>query len=78
MNSKPTFKTKVKEKVKRAKRELEQEDKPLKMFVRTTISMDVNLLCAVKQLAIKRKRAGKKPDTVTGIIQEALAKIIKT
>lgn len=75
MNNKPALA--LTRKVKQAKRELKQEDKPLKRIVRTTISIDTDLLCSVKQVAVKRKRAGIQPDTVSGIIREALTKIVQ-
>jgi len=74
-DNKPTFTTKVKQ----AKRELKAEEKGLiaNKIIRTSISMDAQLLFKIKQMALKRKMSEAKPDTVTGIIKEALNNIVK-
>ena len=73
MTNKPKFEATLKQ----AKKELTQEIENDKSTIRTSIAIDKELLCSIKQLAVKRKLEGKKPNTVTGIIRDALSKILK-
>ena len=76
MNSKPEFKTKIKQ----AQKELAAEDKDSttdEKIVRTSIPLSATLLCNIKQVALKRKMAGIKPDTVTGMVREVLENIVR-
>lgn len=75
MSNKPEFKTKLKQ----AQKELAAEDQGStdEKIVRTSIPLSATLLCNIKQIALKRKMAGIKPDTVTGIVREVLENIVR-
>lgn len=75
MSNKPEFKTKLKQ----AQKELAAEDQGSieGKIVRTSIPLSSTLLCNIKQIALKRKMAGIKPDTVTGIVREVLEDIVR-
>jgi hypothetical protein len=75
MSKKPDFETARGNRLLRAKHELNAENKNDKP-VKTTLVIESSLLFAVKEIALKRKQAGKKPDTVTSIIREALKEVI--
>ena len=56
----------------------DEEQRPTsEKIVQTTLLIEASLLYAVKGIALKRKQAGIKPDTVTGIIKDALTEIVK-
>lgn len=78
MSKKPIFSTEKEKKLFHAKRELEMEDRQSdsSKTVQTTLVIEANLLYSVKEIALKRKQAGVKPDTVTGMIRDALKEIV--
>ena len=79
MSKNPKF-TKTKEqRLPKAQQELQNEEqKPTtNKMVQTTLVIEAALLYSVKEVALKRKQAGTKPDTVTGIIRDALRNIIE-
>lgn len=41
-------------------------------LTRTSLSLEADLLYGVQEMALKRKKNGQKPDTVSGIMREAL------
>jgi hypothetical protein len=78
MSKKPSFSTARDQRLTKAKYELDKEEQELNTHetIRTTLSIEAPLLFAVKEIALKRKKSGTKPNTVTGIIKEALKEII--
>lgn len=78
MRKKPSLTTSKESRLQEAKRELELEDNsPTSTETqRTTFLIESDLLYSAKEVALKRKRAGIKPDTITGMVKEALQKIV--
>ena len=78
MSKKPNFKTNLEKRLVKAKEELKQE-KGIKNVEtkQTTIVLEADLLYAAKEVALKRKRLGIEPSTVTGMIREALKEIVE-
>lgn len=76
MIKKPSFETSKKQRLLKAKKELQQEQTNSDRTVQTTLVVEASLFFAVKEIALKRKQAGTKPDTVTGIIRQALKEIV--
>jgi len=79
MSKKPSFKTTKEQRLLEAKQELREEAKLFsdEKTVQTTLIIEASLLYAVKEIALNRKRTGTKPDTVTGIIREALKELVE-
>jgi len=77
MSKKPNFLTDKEKRLLEAKYELDKE-KGIKeeKTVQTSLVVDANLLYAIKEIALKRKQTDKKPDTVSGIMREALKEIL--
>ena len=78
MSKKPSFSLSKEKRLTTAKKELEsevsnEENTPLKQ---TTIMLESDLLYAIKEVALKRKRAGIEPNTLVGIIRDALKEIV--
>ncbi len=78
MSKKPSFSVSKEKRLTTAKKELEseifnEENAPLKQ---TTIMLESELLYAVKEVALKRKRAGIEPNTLVGMIRDALKEIV--
>lgn len=73
-----TSKTSKEERLKNAKRELGLEDIDVSKteMKQTTVILEANLLYSIKEVAIKRKRAGIKPNTITSMIRHALQGIV--
>lgn len=77
MRKKPSFETSKKQRLLKAKQELQKEEQTnADRTVQTTLVVEASLLFSVKEIALKRKQAGTKPDTVTGIIRQALKEIV--
>jgi hypothetical protein len=79
MRKKPSLTTSKESRLQEAKRELELEDNSptsTETTQRTTFLIESDLLYSAKEVALKRKRAGIKPDTITGMVKEALQKIV--
>ena len=79
MSKKPTLTTSKENRLKEAIKELESESSRNKNVEtkQTTIILDSDLLYAAKEVAIKRKRNGIEPNTITGMIREALKEIVE-
>lgn len=82
MSKKPNFSTAKEKRLLEAKQELENEttDEPKSNKVRTiqtTLILEEDLHYAIKEISLKRKRAGVKPDTLTGIVKKALQEIVE-
>ena len=79
MSKKPNFITTKEQRLLKAQQELQNEEREptANKMVQTTLIIEAPLLYAVKEIALKRKQAGIKPNTVTGIIKGALRDIIK-
>jgi hypothetical protein len=52
----------------------ERENKKL---IRTSVILEADAFYAAKEMALKRKRDGVEPSTLTGILSEALREFIK-
>lgn len=79
MSKKPIFSTTKEKRLAEAKQELEKEIKDKdtsEKTVQTTVVLEATLLYAVKEIALKRKQEGVKPDNVTGIIKHALKELV--
>lgn len=66
-------KTELKEEVGKASPRSKSKKKPP---VRTTLLIEPELLHAVQDLALKRKKKGEKPDTFSAIVRKALTDVI--
>ena len=78
MIKKPSFSTAKEKRLIQAKHELDTENQQLSAdeSIRTTFVAEASLLFAIKEIALKRKKSGIKPDTVTGILKKALKEIV--
>ena len=78
MSKKPSLTTSKGTRLKEAKRELELEDTETSGVEakQTTVILEADLLYAAKEVALKRKRAGIEPSTITGMIRQALKEIV--
>lgn len=78
MSKKPSLTTSKVSRLKEAKKELEIETKVKGNIEtkQTTIILEADLLYAAKEVALKRKRAGIEPNTVTGMMRQALQEIV--
>lgn len=73
MGKKPSLTISKENKLETAKRELLEEiGKTTTELKRTTVILEPDLLYSVKEIGLKRKRAGITPNTLTGIVSEAL------
>jgi len=79
MTKKPSFTISKEKRLTEAKKELESESIETGNVgtKQTTVMLEAELLYAAKEVALKRKRAGIEPNTLTGIIREALKEIVK-
>lgn len=81
MSKKPDFSINISNKEKRlleAKKALEKEEEiPTERTVQTTLLIEASLRYKVTEIINKRKLLGIKPDTVTGIIKEALKEFVE-
>ncbi len=78
MSKKSNFTTTKEQHILKTQQELQNgERQPPAKMVQTTLVIESTLLYAVKEIALKRKQAGIKPDTVTGIIKDALRDIVR-
>ncbi len=78
MSRKPSLTVSKEKRLKDAKKELNLEDIDTSNIEtkQTTVILEADLLYAVKEVALKRKRAGIEPNTVTGMIRKALKDIV--
>lgn len=78
MSKKPTLTVSKEKRLKAAKKELGLEDIDVSntKTKQTTVILEANLLYAAKEVALKRKRAGIEPNTITGMIRNALKEIV--
>ena len=79
MSKKPSLTISKESRLKDAMRELNSEikkDKPVVNMKQTTVILEADLLYAAKEVALKRKRAGVQPNTITGMIRESLKNIV--
>jgi hypothetical protein len=82
MNKKPSFATTKEKRLLEAQQELEQETATetgknlAKKTIQTTLVIEADLHYAIQEIGLKRKRAGIKPHTLTGIIKDALKEIV--
>ena len=73
MGKKPSLTISNEKKLESAKRELlEEVGKTTTELKRTTVILEPDLLYSVREIGIKRKRIGIVPNTLTGIVSEAL------
>ena len=78
MSKKPSLTISKTKRLKDAKKELNLEniDSNTVKTKQTTVILEADLLYATKEIALKRKRAGIEPNTVTGMIRKALQDIV--
>ena len=78
MNKKPSLTTSKQKRLDKARKELKLENSDAISITtkQTTIILEENLLYAAKEVALKRKRSGIEPNTITGMIREALKEIV--
>ncbi len=78
MSKKPSLTTSKETRLKEAKKELDLEDVETSRVEtkQTTVILEANLLYAAKEVALKRKKLGIEPNTVTGMIRQALKEIV--
>jgi len=78
MSKKPSLTTSKETRLKEAKKELDLEDAEASNVEtkQTTVILEANLLYAAKEVALKRKKLGIEPNTVTGMIRQALKEIV--
>ena len=80
MSKKPSFVISSKEKrLNEAKKELELENSSTNHIETKQISvtLDADLLYAAKEVALKRKRLGIEPSSISGMIRNALKHIVE-
>ena len=79
MRKKPSLHISKEKRLKDAKKELDMEKISTnnKETTQTTIIIETNLLYSAKEVALKRKKAGVKPNTITGIVRQALKDIVE-
>lgn len=76
MSKKPTLTIKEK-RLADAKKELEAEGVDASVgTIKTTFVLEADLMFAVKEILLARKKRGIKPNSITGIIREALKNIV--
>lgn len=74
MSKKPSFDIRLK----KARNELKAEIiNNADRIERTSITLEAHLLYGLKQLAAKRRYTQKKPDTISGIIREAIIGVVE-
>ncbi len=80
MSKKPSFSSLKKNRLEEAKKELKQEKiKANKNETKqTTVILEADLLYAAKEVALERKKSGIEPNTITGMIRQALLEIVNT
>lgn len=78
MIKKPAFTVSKEKRLSKAKKELEREDTSTSHIEKkqTTVILEANLLYAAKEVALKRKKLGIEPNTLTGMIRKALKDIV--
>lgn len=78
MSKKPSLTTSKETRLKEAKKELDLEDIETSNVEtkQTTVILEADLLYAAKEVALKRKKLGIEPNTVTGMIRQALQEIV--
>lgn len=78
MSKKPSLTSSKKNRLSEAKKELEAENAEINKneTKQTTIILEADLLYAAKEVALKRKKAGIEPNTITGMIRHALLEIV--
>lgn len=78
MSKKPSLSSLKKKRLKEAEKELEQENSTagISGTKQTTVVLDAELLYGAKEVALKRKKAGIEPSSVTGMIRKALKEIV--
>lgn len=80
MSKKPSLSLSKSNRLENAKKDLGMDagnDKPVKLK-QTTINIEESLFFAAKEVALKRKREGIEPNTITAMIRDALQKIVDT
>lgn len=78
MSNKPTLTISKEQRLQKAKKELNFEDiVTSNQKTQTTLVLDSSLLYAVKEIALRRKKAGVEPNTFSGIIRQALLNLVK-
>ena len=78
MSKKPSLTTSKQKRLSEAKKELKQENIVASNpeTKQTTVILEADLLYAAKEVALKRKRSGVEPSTITGMIRKALKEIV--
>lgn len=78
MSKKPSLTASKGARLKEAKKELDLENTETTNVEtkQTTVILDASLLYAAKEVALKRKKLGIEPNTVTGMIRQALKEIV--
>lgn len=78
MSKKPSLTISKQKRLTEAKKELKLEgvDTVGPKTKQTTIILEADLLYAAKEVALKRKRAGIEPNTITGMVRKALQEIV--
>lgn len=78
MNKKPTLIVSKEKKLKASKKKFVSEttESGNAETKQTTIILEADLLYAAKEVALKRKRSGVEPNTITGMLRQALKEIV--
>ena len=78
MSKKPSLTASKGARLKETKKELDLENTETTNVEtkQTTVILDASLLYAAKEVALKRKKLGIEPNTVTGMIRQALKEIV--
>lgn len=82
MSKKPNFSTAKEKRLFEAKQELENEltetSKNNKVeTIQTTLILEARLHYDIKKICLERKKAGIKPNTLTGMVKKALQDIVE-
>lgn len=78
MSKKPSLTTSKEARLKEARKALDLEDIETSNVEtkQTTVILEADLLYAAKEVALKRKRSGIEPNTITGMIRQVLKEIV--
>jgi hypothetical protein len=80
MSKKPSLSLSKASRLEDAKKDLGMNNGTCKQvkLKQTTINIEENLFYAAKEIALKRKRNGIEPNTISAMIREALQNIVNT
>lgn len=73
--SKPALRTSKEKRLIEARNELNMERNTVGKMKQTTVMLEEDLLYTIKEIALQRKKVGIEPNSLVGMIREALSNI---